>query len=195
MTLDKLVVNSQTFTYDNVDALPEYVKSNVNSPVCMKQSDDVTIFFTARNPLSNFHECSFTVGDHRYVCVEQYMSQQKAILFGTPVIANQIMNMTDPKLMKQTVRRLKGYDDTVWESNAADFLQTALKAKFCQNDKLREALLATNDTTIGEASSSDLLFGIGMSLTNKHSMDKTKWCGANLHGVSLMAVRDAIKNN
>jgi ribA/ribD-fused uncharacterized protein len=195
MTLDKLVVNNQTFTHDTIDALPEYVKTRVNSPPCVKQSGDVTIFFTGQSPLSNFYESIFTQGGRRYLSVEQYLSYQKALLFDSPEVAEQIMTMRDPKLMKQKVRRPKHYDDAIWIDKAPGILRTALEAKFIQNEHLKEALLATNDTIIGEANPSDLQFGIGMSLTNKHSLDNTKWRGVNLHGETLMGVRSAIRKN
>jgi ribA/ribD-fused uncharacterized protein len=195
MTLDKLVVNNQTFTHDTIDALPEYVKTRVNSPPCVKQSGDVTIFFTGQSPLSNFYESIFTQGGRRYLSVEQYLSYQKALLFDSPEVAEQIMTMRDPKLMKQKVRRPKHYDDAIWIDKVPGILRTALEAKFIQNEHLKEALLATNDTIIGEANPSDLQFGIGMSLTNKHSLDNTKWRGVNLHGETLMGVRSAIRKN
>ena len=195
MTLDKLVVNNQTFTHDNINALPEYVKTRVSSPPCMKQSDDVTIFFTGQSPLSNFYESIFTQAGRRYLSVEQYLSHQKALLFDSPEVAEQIITMRDPKLMKQKVRRPKQFDGAIWIDKAPGILRTALEAKFIQNEHLKEALLATNDTIIGEANPSDLQFGIGMSLTNKHSLDNTKWRGANLHGETLMDVRSAIRKN
>ena len=44
-------------------------------------------------------------------------------------------------------------------------------------------------TTIGEASPSDTLFGIGLSITNPKAMDISKWRGTNLQGTTLMEIR------
>ena len=65
-------------------------------------------------------------------------------------------------------------------------------AKFTQNTALKDALLATGDTTLAEACTHDLLFGIGLSMQNPNAMDPTRWRGGNLQGITLMNVRTEI---
>ena len=68
----------------------------------------------------------------------------------------------------------------------------ALLAKFSQNTDLRDELLDTGDSLIGEACSHDLLFGIGLSLVNPNAMDSSRWRGENVQGQTLMKVRDQL---
>ena len=37
-----------------------------------------TLFFTTDSPFSQFHPCTFKVGEITYNCAEQYMMHQKA---------------------------------------------------------------------------------------------------------------------
>ena len=62
-----------------------------------------------------------------------------------------------------------------------------------QNEQLKAFLPSTVDNVIGEASPSDQLFGIGMSLNNPSAVDIFLWCSENLHGSTLMEVRDELK--
>ena len=66
-------------------------------------------------------------------------------------------------------------------------------AKFTQNDHLKNVLLSTGATVLGEASTHDLLFGIGLSLRNPNAMDSRRWRGKDLQGKTLMVVGDEIQ--
>ena len=61
MRLDKLIINNQTFSCESLDKIPAYVKYRVENPPSMKQTDNVTIFFTSGSPLSNFYPAEFSV--------------------------------------------------------------------------------------------------------------------------------------
>ena len=140
--LDKLILNNQTFTHDMIDVIPEYIRQRVENPPSSKQTDDVTVFFTKNSPLSNFHPADFDVDGQSYNCAEQYISYQKALLFENSDVAEQVLSLTDPKEMKQKVRRLQGYDEQKWHSEAPAILKTALTEKFSQNDHLKDVLLS-----------------------------------------------------
>ena len=194
MVADKLMINNQTFNYNDLDRIPEYIINRFqNSPNC-KKSEAVTVFFSVRNMLSNFFPAPFVVKDIPYNCAEQYISQQKALLFNHQNIAEHVMQISDPKMMKQKVKRLKGFDKDKWIDAAGDILKTALLAKFSQNDRLKNYLLFTGSTQIGEASPSDSVFGIGLSLRHRNVLNPSLWKGANLTGQALMDVRHALQN-
>ncbi len=194
--LDKLHVNNQCFTYEMLDRIPEYLKAKVSvaRPSATKQTDTTTIFFSKHSIMSNFFPCNFTIGDQLYNAAEQYLAHQKALLFGANETAAEILSMTNPADMKKRARHLNGFNTETWSTEAPRILREALHAKFSENADLRAALLATNDTKIGEACASDNLFGIGLSLRDPHAMNSTNWKGKNIQGVVLMEMRQAIKD-
>ena len=177
MKLDKLVLNNQTFTSEMIDAIPHYIIDRVKHPPAMKRTDTITLFFTKECPLSNFYPSTFIVEDTPFINVEQFICFKKAMLFDTREVAKEFLVMREPKDMKRRAKRLKRYDDHVWKASAKDILREALTAKFNQNELLKSELLSTKDTTIGEASPSDVLFGIGLSLFNPNATSPTGWRG------------------
>ena len=120
--------------------------------------------------------------------VEQYLSYQKAMLFGSQSVAISIMQMEDPALMKKAVRNIPAFNETSWKVEAQKILKTALQEKFHQNAQLKSALLETGENELGEASPTESLFGIGMSLSNLNNMNISKWRGDNIQGKVLMEV-------
>ena len=190
---DKLILNNQSYTTDNIDTLPGFIQSTINNPPVIRKSDEVTIFFTKDCPLSNFHSCEFEIDGVGYLSVEHYLCYQKALLYDTEEVANEIFAMTEPNLQKQRAKRLAKFDQLSWNRKAGDILKTALSAKFAQNENLLRQLISTGDTVIGEACAHDTMFGIGLSLQNPNAMNVARWRGKNLQGTTLMAVRDDLK--
>jgi ribA/ribD-fused uncharacterized protein len=70
----------------------------------------------------------------------------------------------------------------------------ALRAKFSQNQALKDYLLATGDAILVEAAPRDRLWGIGMGENNPDVADQKKWKGRNLLGKALMQVRDEFQS-
>ena len=194
LKVDKLVINHQVYESGNISSLPEFVKARVEKPPTTIKTEKVSIFFTQESPFSNFYPCTFDVDDTTYSSVEQYLCFKKALLFDTKQVAEEILSMNEPKFMKRRAKRLANFNAKTWEAEAGDILMTALDAKFSQDRELRDELLSTGNSTIGEACSHDLLFGIGLSLHNPNAVDKSRWRGFNLQGKKLMEVRDKLAN-
>ena len=190
MRADRLVVNNTSFSVADIASLPTYIKSAVLNPPSLRKSDDTTIFFTRESPLSNFHPSSFEAEGKLFCSVEQYICYQKALLFDTKEVAEQMLAINDPLTLKVRANHLAKFDGVLWAERAREILKTALDAKFTQNDSIMRDLQSTGDTVIGEASANDCLFGIGMSLFNPGALDKSKWRGRNIQGEALMAIRE-----
>ena len=152
-----------------------------------------TLFQQNRSPFSNWYPSTFTHNGITFTRGEQYMMYRKAIMFNDLETAAAIMSTDNPREHKELGRLVTNYNDTQWSAVREDIMVEGLFEKFNQIPKLKEALLATGDTIIAEASPYDLVWGIGFTADQPKATDQTKWRGKNLLGKVLMRVRNEIK--
>lgn len=126
-------------------------------------------------------------------CMEQFMMANKAELFGDEEIRERILQCSDPKQMKALGRKVRNFDETVWNEIKYSIVLNGNYLKFSQNAELRNFLLATGDSIIAEASPYDGIWGIKMREADENAFDPLKWRGENLLGFALMEVRDEIR--
>lgn len=142
--------------------------------------------------LSNWYLIHFIADGVKFSSVEQYMMYQKALCFKDEATAAKIMKTDDVALIKSLGRSVSGYYDDVWNMVREGVVFNGLKAKFQQNEELRDKLLSTNGCILAECAVKDLIWGIGLSMKDPNRFDTTKWRGKNLLGYALMKVRDAL---
>lgn len=118
------------------------------------------------------------------------MMAQKAKLFNDEEIFAQILQVKHPNGAKQLGRKVRNYDEQVWQENRFDIVVQANFTKFSQHHKLKEFLLATKDRILVEASPVDKIWGIGMAQDHPYIQDPSQWQGLNLLGFALMHVRE-----
>lgn len=140
--------------------------------------------------LSQWYHAPFTLEGVTYQTCEQYMMAKKALLFGDFEKYSQIMKERDPKKDKALGKTVANFDHDLWQSCNEEIVYHANLAKFSQNPDLREALLATGDKILVEASPSDKIYGIGLEASDPVARDPQKWKGSNLLGTTLCRVRD-----
>lgn len=138
--------------------------------------------------LSNFYPCKFEFNGKTFNFSEQCFMYQKAILFNDFEIAKQVLNETDVRKIKALGRKVKNFNNELWDKHKEDFMFNACYAKFSQNDKLKDFLLSTGNHEIIEASPVDNIWGIGFSSDN--AMENVDKWGQNLLGKVLMKVRE-----
>ena len=130
---------------------------------------------------------------HTYCCMEQFMLAQKAELFGDDKIREEILTCSDPKTIKALGRKVKNFEEAVWNQVKYSIVLNGNFLKFTQNPELRNYLLSTGDRILVEASPLDGIWGIRMGRKNEHVQNPLKWKGQNLLGFALMEVRDEIR--
>jgi len=86
--------------------------------------------------------------------------EQKALLFGDKKIAAKIMQLEDPAAMKRLGRRIRNFDQVVWDEHSYDIVHQGNTHKFLQNITLLNALKNTQGTILVEASPHDNIWGM-----------------------------------
>jgi ribA/ribD-fused uncharacterized protein len=142
---------------------------------------------------SQWHLADMVIDGIEYNSCEQYMMHQKALLFNDETIAEDILNEKNPREQKKFGRQIKGFDKSIWDKNCMAIVYEGNYAKFTQNPKLKEQLLATGDRVLVEASPLDNIWGIGMGENDENVDDPSFWLGLNLLGSAIMLVRNQIK--
>ncbi|KAH6970813.1 hypothetical protein BKA56DRAFT_595367 [Ilyonectria sp. MPI-CAGE-AT-0026] len=169
--------------------------------------------------LSQWYDCPFKDDEDpkkTYKTAEHYMMHHKALLFNDPAVALQVLRADHPRKVKALGRKVKGFDNEVWDKNRRDIVRRGNILKFTQavseqgfhksttpkgkgtkrkllpiEGSLKAMLLATGDREIVEASPYDSIWGIGFTAANAETAKET-W-GLNLLGLELMEVRKILR--
>lgn len=142
---------------------------------------------------SQWWDCKFVVDGIEYHTAEQYMMAQKAVLFSDEEIRSEIMKASHPKQYKALGRKIKGFDQKIWDESCCDIVIKGNLAKFSQNEELKRFLLNTGNRVLAEASPYDRIWGIGMPADDPKCENPCLWNGKNLLGFCLMEVRDRLR--
>lgn len=150
--------------------------------------------------LSNWHatEIDFCLTPisqpFKFGCTEQIYMAYKALVFNDFATLEAILQAGSPDVQKRLGRQVRNFDQTIWTNCAQDVMYEACLAKFTQHDRLREKLIMTNNRTIVEAAWYDNIWGVGLRETDPLILDEANWRGTNWLGITLMNVREQLKN-
>jgi ribA/ribD-fused uncharacterized protein len=157
----------------------------------MKVTDKYVFFYGSE--FSNWYPSYFEWKEQSFNCAEQALMWYKAMTFQNFCVAEDILSTTSPKKQKQLGRSVTGYNENTWSKIRFDIMVKILKAKFSQNDLLRNVLLSTENRVIVEASPTDRIWGIGLGEDDLGIEDESNWKGQNLLGKALMEVREYLR--
>ena len=152
LRVDKLYINKQVFTIDNLHQLPHFLKPEA---IFTKEVEGKIFFYTKNSPLSNHYPSPFQSRGRQYNCVEQFYMEAKAMEFGDTETAQAIAMATDAYQCKALGSQVKGYDGKTWRKKDQDIMKEGLLLKFQQNTVLKEKLLATKNMPLVDASLKD----------------------------------------
>lgn len=155
-----------------------------------KDKEKFTFFWAGT--FSQWAESPFKIDGVAFNTAEQFMMYKKALLFNDFVQAGRIMATSNPRNQKQLGREVIGFDKDRWEQHCKQFVYQASFAKFTQNPKMMAELLATEGTTLVEASPEDKIWGIGLAEDNPKAQSRDTWEGTNWLGEILTEVRNKI---
>ncbi len=120
------------------------------------------------------------------------MMAEKARLFKDYETLEEILSAKDQKEIKDLGRKIKNFNEEIWNREKYEIVKSGNLAKFSQDENLKEFLLSTGDKIIVEASPYDSIWGIGMGAKDENIEYPTAWKGENLLGFALMEVRDLL---
>lgn len=142
--------------------------------------------------LSQWFPAGFQLDGEHYLTAEHWMMASKARLFDDSKSLKLILEAPDPKSAKALGRKVKDFDNYVWNANSRRIVTEGNVAKFGQNPELRKFLVDTGEQILVEASPYDRVWGIGLKATDKKSAHPSTWQGQNLLGFALMDVRERL---
>lgn len=147
---------------------------------------------------SNFYKCKMECFINNNIihfnCSEQYFMYYKCITFDptNEKLLNMILKETNPVKIKALGRKVKNFDESIWNSKKYFIMLNGLYYKFSQNPLLKDTLLKTDNKILYEAAPRDKIWGIGFSAEKAVNIDINKY-GSNLLGIALMELRTKFK--
>ena len=181
---------------------PKYTRSWLEQEAANDKQHDFCLFWGHRpskdgvitqSCLSQWWMGEFRYVVQKYCCMEQFMMEKKAQLFGDETIRKQILEGQTPDQFKVLGRKVQGFDQELWDRAKHPIVLNGNWCKFSQNRRLRDFLLSTGDSILVEASPYDTIWGIGLSADSPDAQNPWKWRGQNLLGFALMEVRDELR--
>ncbi len=156
-------------------------------------SEGVVLFKGNNSVLSNFNmTCPIKIDGDTYNSTEQYIQYKKAMLFDDYETAEWILQSDNPKEIKLLGNNVANYRHSRWLRVCDKVVAKCVKEKFFTHTHASNALLATSERVIGEATSSTH-WGIGISIENDEALNISMWSGSNVMGKILMEIRKQLQ--
>lgn len=151
-----------------------------------------TYFWRSTSVFSQWYKTRFEVDGIKYMCAEQYMMQQKAMLMSDAERAEIIMALDEPCEINEQGEAVRNFFFYDWAEECRKVVEKGNMAKFSQNEQLKKKLFRTFPKTLVMACPHDTLLGIGLSKEDSRAWNEKTWRGRNLLGASLTKVRDIL---
>jgi ribA/ribD-fused uncharacterized protein len=157
-------------------------------------SKNYVFFWRTNSPFSNWYPAKYTYNGIEFNCSEQGVMWNKATLFGDDEIAKKILDCSggEQRKIKELGRQVKNFKESVWVANREHIYKEHCRAKFIQNNDLRQKLLETGNKTLVEASPTDKIWGIGLEEKNAKLITPDRWPGLNLLGKVLTEIKNEL---
>ena len=117
------------------------------------------------------------------------------MLFGDVEVAKMILETNVPFEQKALGRKVRNFNQQVWDQVKFDIMVVGLYEKFKQNPGIINSLLDTSGTELVEANPNDKIWGVGLSVSDPRILNKEEWLGENLLGKVLDKVREMLEKS
>ena len=152
--------------------------------------DKYKFFWKSDSPFSNWYPSKFTINGITYQNAEQYFMYQKAVSFGDTNIMGEVLKTPSPREQKALGRKIKNFNPKVWDEIKYNLVKDGLRAKFTQNEGLKNELLKYKGYVFCESSPYDRIWGCGFE--EKDALKNINNWGENLLGKILTELSNEI---
>ena len=150
----------------------------------MKITDRFILFYGS--VFSQWAATPFQENGKTFSTAEQYMMYHKAMLMGDIGTANAILDTTHPDEQKALGRKIKPWNQALWDEHKFNIVLQGNLLKFAQvPNAFSELMLHGKGRNFVEASPYDKIWGIGLGENDPDAQDPQKWKGENLLGKVL----------
>ena len=152
-------------------------RNRQNQPrrVSQKENDTAVCFMGGGSTLSNFcMKFPIEIDGNHYLCNEQYIVREKAMLFNDNETAESVMELSDPTQMYYLGKKVKNFRLKLWKEKRDQIVRKCNFQKYSTHPEAREELLGTGGKMIAEATT-DPYWGIGMRITDPDIFNVEKW--------------------
>jgi ribA/ribD-fused uncharacterized protein len=155
-------------------------------------AEQFTFFYHSSSVFSQWYEkAPFSKYGIRFKTAENFMMWRKGQLFGAPpALLDKIINADSRNAKAIGRNEITHFNEAIWDVAAVPCVTEGNIAKFSQNREALAILLATEGTTLVEASPSDRIWGIGLSARDPRAQQRETWLGLNKLGDVLTDIRD-----
>jgi ribA/ribD-fused uncharacterized protein len=157
----------------------------------MVKNEKFTYFYASTNPFSQWYvRAPFFKYGIRFKTAENWMMWRKGMLFGADAALLADIIAADASDAKKIGRKIPNFNEDVWRVAAKPLVAEGNYAKFSQNPRELAILLATEGTTLVEASKHDCIWGIGLEASDPRAWKRETWLGTNWLGEVLTDMCD-----
>ena len=136
--------------------------------------------------LSNWYPCKIKYKGLDFSSSEQLFMWMKAKHFKDEEIADEILKCKTPKEAKKLGRKVRGFDQSVWDDVKVKYMHDAIDCKFEQNPELKSKSMELGKSRyFVEGSPYDKIWGIGLDWQDVRAENELLWKGHNLLGELL----------
>ena len=185
---DSVTISSTTYTYETLHKVPE--KYSLAAARTVRVNPETIAFYSKYSFLSNFFPAKLDIDGDIFSSVEQYFQRKKLEAAGRDDLITTVMTEHDCVKLKRLGDSVKLPAGSSWDKDKLKVMQTALHAKFSQNNDLQSKLKSTANMKLTEATR-DIYWETGAILSSPE-MKNTTWKGQNRLGQLLMELRSNI---
>ena len=189
MKYDKLIVDGKVYDEDQLHILTEHYTI---PSLCEKSDEKTLVFFGQHSMFSNFYDSSFVHDGIFYKTSEHAIQYSKAIISEDYSTGTKILKCSTPREAKRLGKNINNFIHSKWTKEGLQMCYPLIKAKFTQNEELKEKLLSTGTKLLAE-SSKDKLWGTGITLSDHRALNKQEWINNGWMHTILTRIRSELQ--